>query len=151
MSLQVLRIVRIGDFYDQCEHRIPDIPDGMGDFYYVIGRIGSISTSRVKPGLHIVVTVAEHACDNVLQSILQLSKYQLQIFRVKDEYNDMETEPNLNSLKIVSTNKFLRFSQLIWRPNLNSRRSVAVSDFYDECKHEICLSGTVLVDQCFSR
>ena len=41
----------------------------------------------VKPGLHIVVvTIAQHACDRVLNRILKLSTYRLQIFLVKYEY-----------------------------------------------------------------
>ena len=40
----------------------------------------------VKPGLHIVVTIAQHACDHVLKRVLNLSTYQLQIFLVKYEY-----------------------------------------------------------------
>ena len=40
----------------------------------------------VKPDLHIVVTIAQHACDRVLKRILKLSTYRLQIFLVKYEY-----------------------------------------------------------------
>ena len=40
----------------------------------------------VKPGLHIVVRVAEHACDNASKKILKPSTYQLQIFLVKHQY-----------------------------------------------------------------
>ena len=40
----------------------------------------------VKPGLHIVITIAQHACDRVLKSILKLSEYRLQIFPVNYEY-----------------------------------------------------------------
>ena len=39
-----------------------------------------------KPGLQIVVTVAEHACDDTSQRILKLSIYSLQIFLVKCQY-----------------------------------------------------------------
>ena len=45
-----------------------------------------IAQYRVKPGLHIVVTVAEHACDHVLKRALKLSTHRLQIFLVKYEY-----------------------------------------------------------------
>ena len=42
---------------------------------------------KVKPGLHIVVTMAEHACNHVLKMILKLSTtYRLQIILVKYEY-----------------------------------------------------------------
>ena len=40
----------------------------------------------VKPDLHIVVTIAQHACDRVLKRVLKLSTYRLQIFLVKYEY-----------------------------------------------------------------
>ena len=40
----------------------------------------------VKPDLHIIVTVAQHACDRVLKRVLKLSTYRLQIFLVKYEY-----------------------------------------------------------------
>ena len=77
----VLRIVRIGDFYDLPTSRILTTSGNtqsqtVGDFYDVIERIGSISTLKV------------------------LS----------------QTVPD-------------------------------VGDFYDECEHEICLSGT-LPDDC---
>ena len=40
----------------------------------------------VKPGLYIVVTVAEQACDHVLKRVLKPSTHRLQIFLVKYEY-----------------------------------------------------------------
>ena len=40
----------------------------------------------VKPDLHIVVTIAQHACDRALKKVLKLSTYRLQIFLVKHEY-----------------------------------------------------------------
>ena len=40
----------------------------------------------VNPGLYIVVTIAQHACDLVLKRVLKLSTYQLQIFILKYEY-----------------------------------------------------------------
>ena len=40
----------------------------------------------VKPGTHIVVTIAQHACDRVPKKVLKLSTYRLQIFLVKYEY-----------------------------------------------------------------
>ena len=41
-----LRSSDVWDSYDQCEHCIPD---KVGDFYDVIGRIRSISTLKVHP------------------------------------------------------------------------------------------------------
>ena len=40
----------------------------------------------VKPGLHIVVAIAKHACDRVLKRVLKLSTYRLQIFLAKNGY-----------------------------------------------------------------
>ena len=42
--------------------------------------------SSLKPGLHIVVTIAEHACDDVLKRVFKLLIYRLQIFLVKYEH-----------------------------------------------------------------
>ena len=41
---------------------------------------------RLKPGLHIVVRVAEHACNDASKRILKPSAYQLQIFLERDKY-----------------------------------------------------------------
>ena len=41
---------------------------------------------HLKPGLHIVVTIAQHACDRILKRVLKPSTYRLQIFLVKFEY-----------------------------------------------------------------
>ena len=42
--------------------------------------------NRLKPGLHIVVTIGEHACDHVLERVLKLSAYRSEIFLVKYQY-----------------------------------------------------------------
>ena len=51
----------------------------------------------LKLGLHMVVTIMEHACDGAAKGILKLSTYQLQIDLVKintyDHYNDVENKP----------------------------------------------------------
>ena len=39
-----------------------------------------------KPGLHIVVRIAEHACDDASKRILKPSTYRLKIFLVRDQY-----------------------------------------------------------------
>ena len=39
-----------------------------------------------KPGLHMVVRVAEHACDDASKRILKFSTYRLQLFLVRDQY-----------------------------------------------------------------
>ena len=44
------------------------------------GKIG------LKPGLHIVIRVTEHACDDASKRILKPSTYRLQIFLVRDQY-----------------------------------------------------------------
>ena len=41
------------------------------------------SLSRLKPGLHIVVTIAEQTCDHVLKSVLKLLIYRFQTFLMK--------------------------------------------------------------------
>ena len=41
------------------------------------------SLSRLNPALHIVVTIAEHACDHVLKRVLKLLIYRSQTFLVK--------------------------------------------------------------------
>ena len=46
----------------------------------------TVKTFYLKPGLHIVVTVAEHASDHVLKRVFKLSTHRLQIFLVKYEY-----------------------------------------------------------------
>ena len=43
-------------------------------------------TIGFNPGLHIVVTIAEHACDDVSKRILKLSTYQLRIVLTKYQY-----------------------------------------------------------------
>ena len=53
--------------------------------HHVLKKVSKLST-RLKPGLHIVVTVAEHACDHVLKRVLKPSTHRLQIFLVKYEY-----------------------------------------------------------------
>ena len=40
----------------------------------------------VKPGLHIVVRVAEHTCDDASKRILKPSTNRLQIFLVRDQH-----------------------------------------------------------------
>ena len=52
----------------------------------------------LKPDLHIVVRVAERACDDASKRILKPSAYRLQIFLVRDQliydhYYHMETKP----------------------------------------------------------
>ena len=44
------------------------------------------TTMCLKPGLHIVVTIAEHASDDAPKRILRLSTHPLQIYLVKYEY-----------------------------------------------------------------
>ena len=46
----------------------------------------------IKPALHIVVKIEEHACDHVLKRVLKLLTYRLQIFLVKKD--------NLRSLQL---------------------------------------------------
>ena len=55
-------------------------------FYHFNRSEPTYKSQRIKPGLHIVVTVAEHASDVAPKRILRLSIHQLQIFLVKYEY-----------------------------------------------------------------
>ena len=55
-------------------------------FATVLTTITTIWRLGFNPGLHIVVTVAEHACDQVLKRVLKPSTHRLQIFLVKYEY-----------------------------------------------------------------
>ena len=48
--------------------------------------ISNIEISSLKPCLHIVVRVAEHACDDASKRILKPSTYRLQIFLVRNQY-----------------------------------------------------------------
>ena len=57
--------------------------------WWVVGPIGVgclLGASSLKPGLHIVVTIVEHACDHVLKSVLKPLTHRLQIFLVIYEY-----------------------------------------------------------------
>ena len=45
-----------------------------------------LQRGHVKPGLHIVVTITEHVCDDASKGILKLSAYRLQIFLVEEQY-----------------------------------------------------------------
>ena len=48
--------------------------------------LDNIENTSIKPGLHIAVRVAEHACDYASKRILKPSAYRLQIFLVRDQY-----------------------------------------------------------------
>ena len=72
----------------------------------------------VKPGLHIVVTIAQNACDRVLKRGLKLSTYRLQIFLVKylrslQLWADQGIRGNLKNLFV---NMCLRCLRPLWRP-----------------------------------
>ena len=60
----------------------------------------------VKSGLHIVVTIAEHACDHVLKRVLKLLIYRVQYvlwnMNTCDHYNYVKTNAYLESLKTCS-------------------------------------------------
>ena len=49
------------------------------------GKPNTLATDNLKPGLHIVVTIAEHACDHVSKRILKLSRCRSKIILVKYE------------------------------------------------------------------
>ena len=54
------------------------------------GVSGRLREPDLKPGLHIVVIIAEHVCDYVLKSALKLLTYKLQIFLVKSLANYLQ-------------------------------------------------------------
>ena len=92
------------------------------------------SLSRLKPGLHIVATIAEHACGHVLNRVLKLLIYRSQTFLVK--YKHMrslqlcEDQGIPGKLKNMFATLCLRFLRFIWRPgsspvvNRNGRNMV---------------------------
>ena len=74
----------------------------------------------VKPGLHIVVTITEHASNVAPIRILKLSIYRLQIFVVKYEYlrslQQCEDQGIREKFKNVLATMCLLSLRLIWRP-----------------------------------
>ena len=48
--------------------------------------LGVTQHSSVKPGFHMVIAIAQHACEHVLKRVLKLLIYRLQIYLVKHEY-----------------------------------------------------------------
>ena len=52
-----------------------------------IGLVFMHNLILVKPGLLVSVTIAQHDCHRVLNRVLNLSTYRLQIFLVKYEYS----------------------------------------------------------------
>ena len=78
----------------------------------------------MEPGLHIIVTIAEHACDHVLKRVLKLSTYRLQTFLVKYVHlrslQLCEDQVICGKLKIRCFQTCLRSLRLIWKPGLNS-------------------------------
>ena len=60
---------------------------------FLIGFKDTHREINLKPGLHLVVTIAGHVCDDTQKGILKLTTYLLQIFLVKGHYYDEETEP----------------------------------------------------------
>ena len=85
-----------------------------------VGLVFMRNLNLVKPDLHIVVTIAQHACDRVLKRIIKLSTYRLQIFLVKYEYlrslQLYEDKAYVESLSKPVCNMPLRSLRLIWRP-----------------------------------
>ena len=70
------------------------------------------NTSHLKPGLHFVVTIAEHASDDAPKRILRLPAHRLQIFLVNmntcDDYNYVRTKACAKGLKNVFATMCLR-------------------------------------------
>ena len=77
--------------------------------------------TMIKPGLHIVVTIAEHACDYFSKRILKPStridsSYFKQKVNTYDHYNNVEMKPWPESLKNMSATMCLESLRLIWNP-----------------------------------
>ena len=53
---------------------------------HTCGNTQVCSLNRLKPGLHIVETIAEQACDHVLKRVLKLLIYRLETFVVNYKY-----------------------------------------------------------------
>ena len=71
----------------------------------------------LKPGLHIVVMIADHACDVVSKRILKLSTHRLQILLVKyDNCYHYQAKVYVKTFATVC----LRSLRLIWRPDFIS-------------------------------
>ena len=71
----------------------------------------------LKPGLHIVVTIAKHASDIAPKRILRLSIHRLQIFLVKCEYTPCEYQGIPGKLKKRVCDHMLAILTT-WRPGL---------------------------------
>ena len=93
--------------------------------FNLTGTVGKVElVSTFKPGRHIVVTLAEHPCDDASKRILKLSIYPLQIsfgnINTCDHCNDVETKPYLDSLKNMFANKCLQSLRLIWKQDFTT-------------------------------
>ena len=88
---------------------------GLFNLTGTVGKVELIST--FKHGLHIVITVAEHACDDASKRILKLSIYPVNISCETSIHvfiaTIMETKQYLDSLKSMFTNKYLGTLRLI--------------------------------------
>ena len=75
----------------------------------------------IKPGLHIIGTIAERFSEYVSKRVLMLFKGSIAVISFEkiptwNHNNCMETKPYLNRLKNVFENMCLGSVRLIWRP-----------------------------------
>ena len=80
-----LQILKLNDMFQlQVTSFIYECTNNIASVYFrnYFTRVNTI----LKPGLHIVVRVAEHACDHASKRILKPSTYRSQIFLVRDQY-----------------------------------------------------------------
>ena len=77
--LRVIKVIKITkvDFY-----RRPRLSSSKAD-QNTGGTVLEFPMRTVKPGLHMVGRIAEHACDDASKRILKLLTYRLKIFLVK--------------------------------------------------------------------
>ena len=89
----------------------------------------------VKSGLHIVIAIAQRDCDRVLNSVLKLSAYRLQIFLVKYEY--------LRSLQLLVWEPELKIFHLIAHPSRKGLTFFLTSIILGTILHQLSLPTVV--------
>ena len=77
---------KIHPAYKNVEHFVNEIFERCHNESKVKNEEKDFTLEELKPGLHIVVRIAEHACDYAWKRILKLSTYRLQIFLMRNQY-----------------------------------------------------------------
>ena len=105
----------------------------------------------LKPGLHIVVTIAEYVCNSASKRILKLPTNRVHIFHVKDQclcsLQRCRDQAISVQLKNVFSNTCMRSLRLLWRPGLiYSKWKVFVLRIFRRSGVPICQIITLTVD-----